>query len=45
MPWLSEEIPGWEELTDDEREALRAVARDHGMHVDDNDDDDDGYYE
>lgn len=31
MPWLSEELPEWEEMTDEEREALRACLRDLGL--------------
>lgn len=31
MPWLSEEIPGWEEMTEEEREALRACLEDLGL--------------
>lgn len=31
MPWLTDEIPDWHELTDEEREAYRAVLRDLGM--------------
>lgn len=31
MPWLSEEIPDWDELPEEEREAYRAALRDLGM--------------
>jgi hypothetical protein len=31
MPWLSEEVSDWEEMNDEEREALRACLRDLGM--------------
>lgn len=31
MPWLSDEIPEWEEMTEEEREALRDVVRSLGM--------------
>jgi predicted Fe-S protein YdhL (DUF1289 family) len=31
MPWLSEEIPEWEEMTDEDRDALRNCLRDLGM--------------
>ncbi len=31
MPWLSEEIPGWEEMSDDEREEFREVVRSLGL--------------
>jgi hypothetical protein len=27
MPWLSDEIPDWDELSEDEREAYRAALR------------------
>lgn len=42
MPWLSEEIPDWEDMTDEEREAVRATIRDLGMETDD---EEEGYFE
>jgi hypothetical protein len=38
MPWLSEEIPDWDELTEEEREEYRAVLRDLGMTFAEDDD-------
>jgi hypothetical protein len=31
MRWLSDEIPEWDDLTEEEREAYRAALRDVGM--------------
>lgn len=31
MPWLSDEIPGWDDMTDEEREAIRDVVRSLGL--------------
>lgn len=44
MPWLSDDIPDWEELSDEEREAIRAAVRDAGMSFPDEEEGDD-YYE
>ena len=44
MPWLSDDIPDWDELTDEERDAYRAMLRDLGLAPSD-EQDDDGYYE
>lgn len=44
MPLLSEEVPEWEELTDEEREAYRQAALELGMDFP-TDSDDDDYYE
>lgn len=43
MPWLSDEIPDWDELSEEEREGYRAVPRDLGMEFpgDDEPDEDD----
>ena len=43
MPWLSEDVPGWDEMTEDERDAFRRAVEDLGMTIDE--DDEDGYYE
>jgi hypothetical protein len=43
MPWLSEEFPDWDELSDEEQEALRDVVRALGMEFPDAEDGD--YYE
>jgi len=44
VPWLSEEIPEWEEMDDEEREELRACLRDLGL-VFPVEEDADGYWE
>jgi len=44
MPLLGEEVPEWEELTDEEREAYRQAALELGMDFPADSDDDD-YYE
>jgi hypothetical protein len=44
MPWLSEEIPEWEEMTDEDRDVLRDCLRDLGM-VFPIEEDGDGYCE
>jgi hypothetical protein len=44
MPWLSEEVAGWDEMSDDEKELFRAAARELWITVD-RDEDDDDYYE
>lgn len=31
MPWLSDEIPEWEEMTEEEREEVRDVVRSLGL--------------
>ena len=31
MLWLSDEIPGWEEMTDEERDEVRDVVRSLGL--------------
>lgn len=43
VPWLSEEVPGWEDMSEEERDVFRRVVENLGMDVDA--DDDDGYYE
>jgi hypothetical protein len=43
MPWMSDEVVGWEEMSEEERDAFRAAIRDLGMSFPDEDDDD--YYE
>ncbi len=43
MPWISEELEEWEELSDEDREAIRALLEDLGVDLPDDDDDD--YYE
>lgn len=43
MPWLSEEVPEWEELAEDERERLRQVLLSLGMQLPERDDED--YFE
>jgi hypothetical protein len=43
MPWLSEEVPGWEDLSDEERERMREAVKALGMDFPDPDDDE--YYE
>jgi hypothetical protein len=43
LPWLSEEIPNWDDLSDDERESLREAVRALGLEFPDPNDDD--YYE
>jgi ribonucleotide reductase beta subunit family protein with ferritin-like domain len=43
MPWLSEEIPDWEELSEEERDVYRQVIRDIGMSFPDEEEAD--YYE
>jgi hypothetical protein len=45
VPWLSEELPGWEELTEEEREAVREAIRALGMTVPGCEDEDDDYFE
>jgi hypothetical protein len=40
MASLDEELEGWDELDDEERERIRAVLRDLGLHVDVADDPD-----
>ena len=46
MPWLSDEIPDWDELPEEEREAYRAALKDLGMTFpEDNDPDEDDYCE
>lgn len=42
MPWISEELEEWEELSDEDREAIRALLEDLGVDLPDEDDD---YYE
>jgi hypothetical protein len=37
MPWLSDEILNWDELTEEEREAYRAALKDLGMSFPDED--------
>lgn len=44
VPWLSDEVPGWDEMTAEEQEAFRAAIRDLGMEVVD-EDDEDTYFE
>jgi hypothetical protein len=44
VPWLSEEIPEWNELNEEEREAYRAALEDLGMWFPDDDDDEDDDY-
>ena len=34
MGTLDEEIDGWDELDEDERERIRALLRDLGLHLD-----------
>jgi predicted Fe-S protein YdhL (DUF1289 family) len=43
MPWLSEEIPDWDEMSDEERAVFRRAVQNLGMEVDE--EDDEGYYE
>jgi hypothetical protein len=43
MPWLSDDVPDWDELTDDERDAYRVMLRELGLEP--ASEDDDGYYE
>ncbi|GAC1436482.1 MAG: hypothetical protein NVSMB51_07940 [Solirubrobacteraceae bacterium] len=31
MPWLSDEIPDWEALSEEERNAFREIVRELGM--------------
>jgi hypothetical protein len=38
MPWLSDEIPDWDELTEEEREAYRTALRELGMEFPNEDD-------
>lgn len=45
MPWLSDDIPNWEELSDEEQEAFRAAVRDLGMSFPAEQDESDGYCE
>lgn len=40
MPWLSDEVPGWEDMTQEEREALREGLRGLGMIFPDDEEDD-----
>jgi len=40
MARLEEELEGWDELDDDERERIRALLRDLGLHLDVADDPD-----
>ncbi len=40
MTTLEEELDGWDELDDDERERIRALLRDLGLHLDIPDDPD-----
>ena len=42
MPWLSEEVPNWNELPEADRELYRSVVRDLGMSFPDEEGD---YYE
>lgn len=44
MPWLSDEVPGWDEMTVEEREAFRAAVQELGMELVD-EDDEDAYFE
>jgi hypothetical protein len=44
MPWLCEEVPGWCDMSEQERDEYRAVIRELGMELL-SDDDEDGYYE
>jgi hypothetical protein len=43
MPWLDDEIPDWDDLEEEDKEALREIVRELGMEFPD--DEDDGYYE
>ena len=43
MPWISDELEDWDELSDEEQERVRALLRDLGEVFDEEDDDD--YYE
>lgn len=45
MPWLSDEVPDWQELSDEEREEFREGLRTLGMEFPSDDEDDDDYYE
>jgi hypothetical protein len=45
MPWLSDEIPDWEELTEEERDVLREMVRALGMEMPGCPDVDDDYFE
>lgn len=46
MPWLSDDVPGWDELDESERQLLRTVVRDLGMEFpEDCDEEDQDYYE
>ncbi len=44
MPWLSEEAPEWDQLTEEERLALRDMVRALGMEFP-SDEEDDDYFE
>lgn len=43
MPWISDDIEDWEELFEEERQAIRALLADLGLDCPDDEDDD--YYE
>lgn len=42
MPWISEDLEEWEELSEEERARLLAMLRELGVELPDDDDD---YYE
>lgn len=44
MPWLEEDVPEWEDLTEEEREKLRSALEDIGL-VTDCEEREDDYYE
>jgi hypothetical protein len=45
VPWLSEELPEWGDLTDEERQAVKNALRALGLNVPGSYEEEDDYFE